>query len=133
METSNPVWQGSLSESAIKEFQKIWRKEFKEKLSAEEARARAKRLLELYTLLYSLTPKEADLVRRVEALTDTQFRALLFIDYALTEDQRSPPVREVAQAIGCRSSRTAFRAIQELISLKFLRRRKDGVLVIGTN
>jgi len=120
----------SLKPEDIEEFRKIWRKEFKEKLSTEGASVQAQRILELYTLLYSPTPEELEKRNHLADLTDNQRRALLFIEYCLGDEKHSPSVREVANAIGCRSSRTAFRVIQQLADLGLLSKRKGGELQI---
>jgi hypothetical protein len=92
MEESISTWQGSLSDSEINEFRKIWRKEFEEKLSRDDARTHAQRLLELYTLLYTPTPHEVGWgINSDHVLTDAQLRALLFIGYTLADDRHSQP------------------------------------------
>jgi predicted transcriptional regulator YdeE len=41
----------TLSNKDIEEFQKLWREEFKEEISADDARQRAHELLEFYAVL----------------------------------------------------------------------------------
>lgn len=52
-----------LDEASLREFAEIWRQEFGETLSLDEARHHASRLLELYALLYRPTPEEESLAR----------------------------------------------------------------------
>ncbi|MHB8523783.1 MAG: hypothetical protein ACYDH9_23930 [Limisphaerales bacterium] len=48
-----------LGEEDIREFRDIWREEFKETISPEEAHHRASLLLELYALLAGLPPEQS--------------------------------------------------------------------------
>lgn len=57
-----------LSDEDIREFREIWKREFHEELTIEEARHHASRLLELYALLAKPTPKE----RRQRGSPDTK-------------------------------------------------------------
>jgi len=47
-----------LSEDDLREFRKIWKKEFHEVISLEQAEARARELLELYLLMSKPLPGE---------------------------------------------------------------------------
>jgi len=49
-----------LSKEAIEEFKQIYKKEFKEELTDQEAYERATRLLEFYKLLYKIHKTEKD-------------------------------------------------------------------------
>ena len=53
-----------LNEADVTEFATLWREEFGEALSLDEARYQAAHLLELYTLLYRPTPEEQSGVTR---------------------------------------------------------------------
>ena len=48
----------NLTEDDLQEFREIWRKEFDEPITAEDARQRAIALLDLYVLLSSPEPEE---------------------------------------------------------------------------
>ena len=60
MSAFDPKSPDGLTDAAVREFQKLWRREFKEKLLDAEARAQATKLLELYRVLYSPTPQELE-------------------------------------------------------------------------
>ncbi len=47
-----------LTEDDLQEFMQIWREDFNEPITAEEARQRATALLDLYVLLSSPAPEE---------------------------------------------------------------------------
>jgi SOS-response transcriptional repressor LexA len=79
-------------------------------LTDDKAEAMGVELLHFFSLLWS--PKVTD----INALTDQESKALEFIRRMLDTEQRPPSVREVARAIGLKSSRSGFRVVQRLIA-----------------
>src|ERR1039458_106452 len=104
----------------VRGFQKLWKREFKEKLPDTEARAKATKLLELYRVLYSPTPKERERGEMYSRLTAIQRDTLSFVERSLS-DGHSSSLREIARGIGCKSSRTAFKVVGDLIRLGWLK------------
>ena len=61
-----------LSKEAIKEFQKIWYEEFKERISEEKAQELGEGLISLFKIIYRPIPKEArkDLSNKANSHSD---------------------------------------------------------------
>ena len=56
---NKPTGPDSLSEADIQEFTEIWKREFGETLTPDQASFEARQLMELYGLLYQRLPREA--------------------------------------------------------------------------
>ncbi|MBI3818865.1 MAG: hypothetical protein HY286_09270 [Planctomycetes bacterium] len=63
MDTSNSSL--SFSDAEIEEFRAIWKKEFKEEITVEQARREAFLLMELYSLLIEPVPEGESDVKKV--------------------------------------------------------------------
>jgi repressor LexA len=63
-----------------------------------------------------------------DQLTEKEFQALRHLRNAIVHEGRSPSIRELAQALGYKSPRTAFLLLNGLIEHGWLKRRPDGEL-----
>jgi repressor LexA len=61
-------------------------------------------------------------------LTENQIRTLRYLRNALVHGGNSPSIRDIAEALGYRSPRSAFILLNELIEKGFLKRKEDGKL-----
>lgn len=66
----------------------------------------------------------------VRELKEIELKALRVIRNALVHDGYSPSVREVAEALGYRSPRSAMLVLNRLIEAEWIERRPDGALRI---
>jgi len=104
-------WFHALTADDIREYQTIWKDEFGEEISDDEARKSGARLLHLFELISEPDSGESE---PFPALTDRERLTLAHIREILTAGGR-PTARSVAKAIGCSSSRSGARAIKELL------------------
>jgi len=63
-----------------------------------------------------------------EQLTEKEMQALRHLRNAIVHEGHSPSIRELAQALGYKSPRTAFLVLNALIERGWLKRRADGEL-----
>ncbi len=63
-----------------------------------------------------------------EQLTEKEMQALRHLRNAIVHEGHSPSIRELAQALGYKSPRTAFLLLNALIERGWLKRRADGEL-----
>jgi repressor LexA len=63
-----------------------------------------------------------------DQLTEKEFQALRHLRNAIVHEGHSPSIRELAQALGYKSPRTAFLVLKSLIERGWLKRRADGEL-----
>jgi repressor LexA len=63
-----------------------------------------------------------------EQLTEKEMQALRHLRNAIVHEGHSPSIRELAQALGYKSPRTAFLVLNALIGRGWLKRRADGEL-----
>ena len=131
MSAFDPKSHDGLTDIDVREFQKLYKRSFRKKLSDNDARAMATRMLALYRVLYSPTPEEeqGSRLEQYPELPGKLREVLHFIQESLVRGH-SPSVREVAGVMGCKSSRTAFRAIDKLIKRGYLKRDKNGRLCL---
>jgi repressor LexA len=63
-----------------------------------------------------------------DQLTEKEFQALRHLRNAIVHEGRSPSIRELAQALGYKSPRTAFLVLNRLFERGWLKRRPNGEL-----
>src|SRR5438477_13105711 len=93
----------------LEEFKTLVLKECGPGQSDDEIKTMATNLLRLYTVLYTASPKQ-----ELPKLTENESIALHFIEAEIGAG-KSPSVRELAQFMGLRSSRSGFNIVQPLI------------------
>ena len=112
-----------LSDEEFQELKTIARKEYGDSLSDSEIREMGVRLLTLYGIL---TSKEPEFTRLDPS--DADFRILKCLHRAIYHERTSPSVRDIASAMGLRSSRSGLRLLSRLIHLGFVYRDEKGRL-----
>ena len=118
-----------LSPEAFDELKALVIEEYGDTMTDDEITAMGLRLLNLFSLLLSPYTEKAE-QRSGPELSDKEQQALTYIATCLELHGRSPSVREVAKAVGYRSSRSGLKVINRLIHRGSIERIADGQLQI---
>jgi hypothetical protein len=116
-----------LSPEAFTELRQIVHAELDESLSHTEIEEIGDRLLRLFSIL---TAEQAPARLPPILLTKQESQAFSFIAGELRK-RKPPSARQVASALGLRSSRSGFLLIQSLIQKGLLNRCEHGLLCLG--
>jgi hypothetical protein len=114
----------TLSERALAEYKEIYQEEFGHEDSDEEIYASAYNLMRLFRLLLEPSPQKA--TDGKIGVTIQEFKALKYLHHAVYHKSELPSVRDVAGAMGMRSSRSGQVIIKKLMKKGFIYRDPDG-------
>lgn len=115
----------SISESAVIEFQMLYREEFGEDLAYDEAEERASEVLRLFSMLSTRNATKPKL-----QATEVESKCLRYIETQL-KMEKQPTVRGISYVLGRRSARTGFKMMNRLLARGFLKRDQQGALTIA--
>lgn len=110
-----------LSAEAIQELRDIFEEEFDDVLTDDEIEEMGLRLLRFFSILV----KEPDRPAQIK-ITDCEFKAMRYIHDCICHKNILPTIRGISQAIGCRSSRSGFRALSMLLKRELAWRDEEG-------
>jgi len=114
-----------LSPQALADLKVIAREEIKGDLSDDELQEMGIRLLRLFSILTS--PSKTQTIE----VSDQELRALKFLSHEIHLNARMPSVRELAAALGLRSSRSGHRMLSRLMKRELIARDGEGKLNLG--
>ena len=122
-----------LSEKAFSELKEIFKKEYPDEVfTDEQMREAGMNLLRLFSIISTKNRgEESSSLGKTPAaeLTEREQEALKFINEQILL-KRQPSVRDVAQAVGLKSSRSGARMVDSLIAKGYLRRGTKEELVV---
>jgi predicted HTH transcriptional regulator len=114
-----------LSPKALADLKVIAHEEIEADLSDDELHEMGWRLLRLFSIL--ATPSKT----KTMEISEQELKALKFLSHQVHVNTRTPSVRELATALGLRSSRSGHRMLARLVKRGLITRDGEGKLNLG--